>query len=304
MNWFLIALIPPAVWAATNHFDKYLLSKYFKGGGVGALMVFSSIIGVCLLPIIYILHPEVINSFNPKFLLISINGFFYVLAVLPYFYALTKDETSVSAALFQMIPIFSYILAYFVLGETLRTSQLLGGLVIITGAILITLDLTDHKKIKFKKEIFGLMALSCLLFAINFLFFKFFAIQYNFWVTSFWEYIGFAVFASLLLVFVTPYRKQFVEVLKKNSLAVICINGINEVLNIVAKVSFNLASLLTPITLIWIVDGLQPFFIFLYGVLLTVLFPHISKEDISKKILTQKIVAILVMFVGVYLINK
>lgn len=38
MNWFLIALIPPTVWAATHHFDKYLLSKYFKGGGVGALL--------------------------------------------------------------------------------------------------------------------------------------------------------------------------------------------------------------------------------------------------------------------------
>lgn len=304
MNWFLIALIPPAVWAATNHFDKYLLSKYFKGDGIGALMVFSSIIGVCMLPFIYLLHPEVLNTFNLRFLLISFNGIFYVLAILPYFYALTKDETSVAAALFQMIPIYSYILAYFVLGETLRISQLLGGLVIIAGAILITLDLTEYKKIKFKKEVFGLMALSCLLFAINFLFFKFFAIEYNFWVTSFWEYIGFAVFASLLLVFVTPYRKQFLYVLKKNSLAVIGINGANEIINIIAKVSFNIASLLTPITLIWIVDGLQPLFIFLYGVLLTIFFPHISKENISKRILIQKVISILVMFVGVFLINK
>lgn len=304
MNWFLIALIPPAVWAATNHFDKYLLSKYFKGGGVGALMVFSSIIGVCLLPFIYWLHPEVIRTFNPRFLLISLNGFFYVLAVLPYFYALLKDETSVAAALFQMIPIFSYVLAFFVLGETLSINQLFGGLVIITGAVLITLDLTDRKKIRFKKEIFGLMALSCLLFAINFLFFKFFAIQYSFWVTSFWEYVGFAIFASLLLLFVAPYRREFVNVLKKNSLAVLGINGVNEIINIVAKVSFNIASLMTPITLIWIVDGLQPFFIFLYGVLLTVFFPNISKEDISKRVLTQKILAILVMFVGVYLINR
>ena len=34
MNWFLIALLPPALWSVTNHFDKYLLSKFFKGGGV------------------------------------------------------------------------------------------------------------------------------------------------------------------------------------------------------------------------------------------------------------------------------
>lgn len=304
MNWFLIALIPPAVWSITNHLDKYLLSKYFKSGGVGALMVFSSIIGMFLLPIIYFIHPEVIKAFNPKFLLISLNGFFYVLAVLPYFYALLKDETSVAAALFQMIPIFSYILAYFVLGETLTVLQMLGGLVIIVGAVLITLDLTNHKKIVFKKEVFGLMALSCLLFSINFLFFKFFAIEYSFWVTSFWEYLGFAIFASLLLLFIPSYRKQFSSVMKKNSLAVLTVNGVNEILNILAKVSFNFASLLTPITLTWIVDGLQPLFIFIYGVLLTVFLPKISKENISKRILVQRITAIIIMFVGVYLINR
>ena len=223
---------------------------------------------------------------------------------MPYFYALTNDEASVSAALFQIIPVFSYILAYFVLGETLSTTQLIGGVVIIAGAVLITLDLNQHKKVRFKSEIFWLMALSCLLFAINFLFFKFFAIQYSFWITSFWEYIGFAIFASLLLVFVRPYREEFINVLKTNSLAVIAMNGINEVINIIAKVSFNVASLLTPLTLTWLVDGLQPFFIFIYGVLLTIFLPNISKENITRKVLTQKILAILIMFGGIYLINR
>jgi uncharacterized membrane protein len=99
MNWFLIALLPPALWSVTNHFDKYLLSRYFKGGGVGALMVFSSIIGVFLLPIIAFLHPEVLQ-FNLINILIAINGFLYTLSVLPYFYALQKDEASICVPLF------------------------------------------------------------------------------------------------------------------------------------------------------------------------------------------------------------
>ena len=70
------------------------------------------------------------------------------------------------------------------------------------------------------------------------------------------------------------------------------------------KSGFNVASLLTPITLIWIVDGLQPFFIFLYGGNSHSLFPKISQENISKKILGQKIIAMLVMFIGIYLINR
>ena len=304
MSWFLIALLPPALWSITNHFDKYLLSKYFKGAGVGALMVFSSIIGMLLLPLIIFIHPEVIASFQPKYLLISLNGFFYILAVLPYFYALQRDEASIAVPLFQMVPIFSYFLSYLVLGETLTAVQIVGGLIILFGAVLISLDLTVHKKIKFKREVFFYMALSSLLFAINFMFFKFFAIQAHFWVTSFWEYVGFAVFAFLLLVFVKPYREEFVNVMKTNRASVLTINGINETINIVAKASFNFASLLAPITLVWIVNGLQPFFVFIFGVILTLVFPKISQENITRKALAQKIVAIVIMFAGAYLINQ
>lgn len=302
MNWFFIALIPPALWSITNHLDKYLLGKYFKGGGVGALMVFSSLIGILLLPIIAFLHPEVL-AFSQVSILIAVNGFLYILAVLPYFYALQKDEASIAVPLFQLIPVFSYVLAYFVLGETLTNNQLMGGLLIVLGAIGMTLDLSDGKKIKFKKEVFWLMMLSSLIFALNFLFFKFFAIQSDFWFTSFWEYVGFAIFAFLLMVFVKPYRKEFITVMKKNRVAVLTLNGANEVINIIAKVSFNFASLLTPITITWIVNGFQPLFVFSYGVILTLFFPHISKESMLKRHLAQKLIAIAIMFAGTYLLN-
>lgn len=265
-------------------------------------MVFSSLIGLFLLPFIAFLHPEVL-VFSTKNILIVLNGFLYVLAVLPYFYALQKDEASTCVPLFQFIPIFSYVLAYFVLGETLSSNQLFGGLLIVAGAIGISLNLSDGKKIKFKKEVFWLMMLSSLIFALNFLFFKYFAIQSSFWFTSFWEYVGFAIFAFLLMVFVKSYREQFINVMKTNRVVVLSLNGANEILNIIAKVSFNFASLLTPITITWIVNGFQPLFVFGYGVILTLFLPKIVKEDIGRKSLIQKMLAILVMFIGTYFLN-
>jgi drug/metabolite transporter (DMT)-like permease len=206
--------------------------------------------------------------------------------------------------LFQLIPVFSYVLAYLVLGETLVIYQILGGVFIVGGAIGISLDLSDGKKIKFKKEVFWLMMLSSVIFALNFLFFKYFAIQSNFWFTSFWEYVGFAIFAVLIMLFVKSYRAQFVDVLRNNKVTVLGLNGANEIINIIAKISFNFASLLTPVTLVWVVNGLQPFFVFVYGVLLTLFFPKISQENISKKVLSQKLLAIIVMFIGAYIINR
>ena len=303
MSWFLIALIPPAVWSISNHLDKYLISKFFKGSGVGALMVFSSMIGIFLLPVIYVFHPEVLHINPLNAVLIALNGFLYILAVLPYFYALNKDEASIAVPLFQLIPLFSFILAYFLLGETLKPAQLIGGILIMLGAIGISLELSESNKVSFKKEVFWLMMLSSLIFSLNFLFFKYFALQETFWTTSFWEYVGFAIFAALLMLFVKPYRLQFLSVMKENKLPVIGLNGFNEIINIIAKVAFNWASLLTPITITWIVNGFQPFFVFIYGVILTVFFPHISKENISKRHLAQKILAILIMFAGSYFLN-
>jgi hypothetical protein len=91
--------------------------------------------------------------------------------------------------------------------------------------------------------------------------------------------------------------------MRTNKLFVISLNGVNEILNIIAKVSFNFASLLAPITVIWIVNGFQPFFVFAYGVILTLLFPKVVKENIGRKFLVQKILAIVIMFVGTYFLN-
>jgi drug/metabolite transporter (DMT)-like permease len=303
MNWFLIALLPPIFWSLTNHIDKYLLTKYFKDGAIGAVMIFSASIAILLLPIIILIQPSVLQNFQINYLLIVLNGTLYLFASLPYFYALERDDASLSVPLFQMIPVFSFILGYIFLKESLNVTQMIGGVLIVISSIFISLNISDIKKMRMKWDVFGLMALSSILFALNFIFFKYFAVETDFWVTSFWEYVGFGLF-GISLLFIKNYRKGFFNVLKQNRLEVLSINGLNEVLNIVAKIAFNFATILTPVTMVWIINGLQPVFVFVFGIILTLLFPKISKEDISKKTLIQRILAIAVITVGVYLINR
>ncbi len=303
MDWFLIALLPPIFWGITSHIDKYLLTRFFKGGAVGAVMIFSASIAMLLLPIIAIIHPAVLHNFNLGYLLITANGTLYLLATIPYLYALNKDDASLTIPLFQMIPVISFILGYIFLGETLTQNQIIGGLIIIISAMFISLKLSEIKKLHMEWDVFFLMALSSFLYALNFIFFKYFTLETDFWTTSFWEYIGFGLFGIFLLVFVKSFRSEFLRVIKVNRLQVLGINGVNEVLNIIAKISFNFATTLTPVTIIWIMNGLQPLFVFILGIILTILFPKISKEDISKRTLIQRIIAIIAITFGVYLVN-
>lgn len=302
MSPFLIALIPPALWGISNYIDKYLVSKVIKGGGIGALLIFSALIGLFVIAFILIFFPHVLTANPTTAFFTALNGSIYLLAVLPYLYALNKDDTSVAVALFQLGPVFQYVLAYFVLGEKLLPMQIAGGLLIIFGAIIMSLDVTSLKKIRFKFSIFWLMTLSSFLFAVNFLLFKVFALQQDFWTTSFWEYTGFSVFGICLLVFVKSYRKEFLDVMKENKVPVIGLNMLNEIVNIVGKLSFNFVSLLMPLALASVIAGIQPLFVLGYGIVLTLLFPNIIKEDIGKRVVGHKLISILMMFAGLYML--
>lgn len=303
MNWFFIALLAPALWSATNHIDKFLISKYFKGMSTGALILFSSIAGMFVLPFILAFHSNVLNIEPLNALIIIGLSLISLLTLYTYFYALRKDEASIVVPLFQTIPIFSYILGYFVLGETLTVKQILAAILVIVGAIAISLDITD-KKPKLKSEVFLVMLLSSFLVALGGLLFKVVAIQADFLTTSFWAYVGDALVGIFMFTFIKSYRQQFLGVFKQNRITVISINVLNELLNIIAVMCIRFATLLAPLALVWLVNGFQPFFVFAYGVILTLFFPNLGSESLIKKHLIQKVLAIIVMFIGTYFINS
>lgn len=303
MNWFFIALITPIAHAAVNHLDKHLLSKYFKGGHVGSLVLFSALFAAVALPVIYFMDPGVLSVKTSDVLLLIFNGFLLVLAYICYFYALNKDEASFVAPLFQLIPVFGFILGYFFLGETLTRQEIIGALVIIFGAVILSLELTGGS-IKVKKVVILLMIASSLLYAINAVLFKFVAVeQQGFLPALFWDFSGKVVIGLLILATIKSYREQFFAVLKQNSTAILSLNILNEVLALVGEAALVFAVLLAPVVLVQVVSGFQPLFVFIFGILLTILAPSFGKELLTRQAIFQKIAGIVLIVIGTYLIN-
>jgi uncharacterized membrane protein len=302
MHWFLLAMIGPALWSVSNHLDKYLIETFFKGRGVGALIIFSSIIGAFILPFILLIEPDVLNI-TPWLAGVNIfNGVLSILAILIYLYALQKDDASTVVPLFQVIPIFAFVLGYLFLGETLSAQQILGSVLVIAGSVALSLDL-EHTKPKLKYAVFFLMLLSSLLIAVCGLIFKTVALETTFWVSTFWDYIGGILIGLLFITCIPRYRVEFLKVLKVSKATAFGLNAFNEIINVVGVLTFRSALMLAPIALVWTVNGFQPFFVLLLGILLTVFFPKIGTESLLRRHLIQKIVAIVVMFIGTYLIN-
>lgn len=304
MNWFVIALITPVAHATVNHIDKYLISKYLRGGNVGSLVLFSALFAFFALPLIVLITPNVLAVPFWDTLILAINGAILVFAYIFYFHALFEDEASIVAPLFQLIPIFGFVLGYVVLGETLSRTQISGSIIIIAGAILLSLSLSKSR-VHIKRTVLLSMIASSFLYAVNGILFKVAAVSTEqFWPSLFWDFVGKVVCGIMIFLAIKSYRQQFLVVLRDNRTSILALNSINEILALLGEGALVFAVLLAPIALVQAIGGLQPFFVLLFGVVLTLLFPRISQESLTKKDLVQKFAGIAAIILGTLIINR
>jgi uncharacterized membrane protein len=300
MIWFLIALLPPLLYAVTNHTDKYILSRYFHGGGVGSLIIFSGLFSILTLPIIYLIDPAALAVNFLSALILVASGSLTVVSILCYLYALEADDASVVIPFYQTIPVFTFILGFLLLGELLDVRQIFGSILVLVGAVILSFNL-EGETWRFRGRVVALMLTASALYAINGVIFKFFALELGFWPSIFWDFVGKVLLGIFFLVGIKSYRAQFFDTIRRNRLAVFSLNSLSETLTIVADAVAGYATLLAPIALVSVVlSGFQPVFVFALGIILTLFLPRLAAESLGRRHLIQRLVAIVLIIAGTY----
>ena len=308
MPWLVFALCGPVFWAISVHLDKYLVERFFKDSDVAVLLVFTASIGLLFLPFIWLYEPDVTTPGAANIAVIMASGVLYMGAMLFYLRALQAEEASVVAPFFQSSPLFGYGLAYLVLGETLSGRQMIGGGLIITGALLVSLKLGSSRgggaagAGRFKVRLALLMLACGFALAVSTLIFKIFAVRTEFWTTTFWLFVGEAVFAIGLLS-IRTYRTQFFTLLRTNTAALLSINASNELINLGGGLGSRYALLFAPLSIVQAIGSTTTLFVFLFGVLLSVVSPRLGRESLSGRELAQKGVAAVLVATGVALVT-
>jgi drug/metabolite transporter (DMT)-like permease len=303
MSWLWLTLGAQFLFAVGAHVDKYLLSNFFRGAAPGALIIFSSLFGFAVLPVFAAANPAVL-AIEPRHVAILLaGGVLNILGVILSLHALQREEASVVTTLFQMVPVFNYALAFVVLGERLSSLQVAAALLILAGAVLVSLDFAKPGGVSIKARVFLPMALASLLIAANAVLFKVAAVASDFWVSSFWSYVSLAAVGVCLFALAPSYRRQFLETLRANRGSVVAINVGNELLAVVGYLMISYATLLVPIALVSVLSGLQPMMVFLLAVLLTRLFPRLGREDLSRRLVAQKLGAMAAILLGLWLLR-
>lgn len=289
------------MWAISTHFDKYLVERYFRISNVGTLLIFTACMSAAILPLIWFFHREVVDIDTRSALLMMVAGALYMGAMLFYLKALQQEDASIVAVFFQAGPLFGYVLAYIVLGERLSPMQMAGGLLTICGVVISSIQPQAIGR-RFKLRFALLMLICSLALAVSALAFKFVAIRDAFWPSVFWMYAGEASF-GLLLLGVRSDRQRFFGLIKSNPIFVISINAFNELINLLGTIATRFALTLAPLSLVQAIGGTTTLFVFAFGILLTLFFPNIEREDIGPRALAQKGIAALFVAVGVGLIG-
>jgi drug/metabolite transporter (DMT)-like permease len=289
------------LWAISTHVDKYLVERYFKHSHVAVLLIFTALIGLFTLPVIWFLDPTAIALPPLSALVMATSGILYMGGMLFYLEALQSEEASVVAPFYQAAPLFGYGLGYAVLGETLSSSQILGGILIVVGTALVSFRSDPHRS-AFKLRLAMLMLACALALALSSLAFKIFALRDAFWPTTFWMYGGEALFGAVLLA-VRSYRQEFVALLRSSPGAVLSINGFNELINLGGTLGNRYALVLAPLSLVQAIGSTTTLFVFAFGVVLSIVCPSLGREDLSGRELMHKGAAALLVAIGVILIS-
>lgn len=291
------SILSPVIGGVNNYIDKILLAKYNISPTV--ITIYGGIYG--FLAGIFVL---LITGFYPidlkSLIIILSSGFLTTIYLLPYYKALSLDEVSYVIPLFQLYPIFVLALSFIIFSESLSWIQYVGCFFIIIGGFLISVEKLNNNIFKLRRANFY-MLLSCFLFAVAQVLYKFGIREVPFWNSLPYEGFGISLGALLIVFFRNNFRK-FKNETNKFKRKMYVLMTLNEVVYLFARYTGYFAISLISVGIVSVLSGLQPVFVLIYGIVLSLWFPKIIKEAISKNVLIQKVMSIALMFIGLYFI--
>lgn len=296
MNWFFFALIAAMLWALDNVLDKFILTKRLKDAYSYDILtnlndIFPAILVLLIVPI----------TFNIVFSTIAfLFGALTVFALLYYNKSMMKDEASRISSLEWTSPIFVAIIAFFLLNQTLSTLSYVGILLVVFGAVIVSREKIRKNKIIYS-PVLGTILIFSFLSAIGDVVSDFSLNYINFLSFFFWASVG-SVLSSVAMLGFPIVRKNFKREMKTITIKTFLMILSVSVFYYIAEVSFYVALSEGLVTLVSAIVATQPLFTFFYTLGLSFYKPRVLREKFDTFSLITKIIGIVVIICGVWLI--
>ncbi|MFC1663665.1 hypothetical protein ACFL0A_00860 [Patescibacteria group bacterium] len=298
MTWFLVAILSYFLFAIAALGDKYLLigppnpkSYSFYVGTLGILVLL-------LIPFVGFSIPDL-----SQIILSLLAGAFFIFALFGFFTGLEKFEVSrVVPGIAGFLPLFTFGLIYLFSGEKeiLSFWKISAFVLMLLGSVLITFK--KEKLINYKP--FQISAITAFLLAIAFVLTKYVYLVQPFWSGFFWIRIG-GFITAFCFIFTKEVKREIFErkftFQKKTGTFFLLNQGVGAG----ASILQNWAIALVPLGLlpfINVLEGTKYIFLLTFAILLSLKFPKMLKEEISREIILQKFVATSLIIFGLVIL--
>ncbi len=310
MSFILIAILAYFLLAIVNISDKFLLGNVIPNS-----KAYTFLVGILSL-LTLLLAPWFLVW--PGFLLFILNliiGAFFPLALLFMYKALKDGDTSKIITLVGgTIPLFTIFFSLFFLGERFAFSQWFGIGLLLIGTLIISW--IPNKKTMWHKfaDWFGLTKddpskgiitaiISALFFSLFFIGTKYLYSQQEFMSGFIWIRLGSFIAVLFLLINKKDREDIFKNIrdLIKNKNKFLFLG--NQGLAGVGAFLQNYAISLGSVVLVNALQGVQYVFLLILGAIITIFRPKAIRENISRSVIIQKIIAIIIISLGLYFIS-
>lgn len=312
--WLPLTIFAYVALAISGVVDKIIVGQKVKSSAVvsfyvSALGVISVwMVGVGYLPVSFAATFKFAMPSMHIILVALVAGVLLQLALWSMYGALKKDEaTRVISAIGAINPIATLFFAYYILGEKLQPVYIVAFIFLLVGAVVISV----HKK-KLIGVSFELAATSAILFALQSVLAKYVYDHHHFISGFIIITLGGGLYAIALALLHPAARleasyliglkrrpKSRSTVAHKNPLPLIILNtGASSV----GVMALNIALSMGPASLINALRGVQYAAIFVIAVILSAKVPKLMHETLSGRTIVQKLVAVVLISVGVILL--
>ncbi len=293
MLWLIVATLSYLILAVSFLVDKYLLV-----GSIANPKVYTFYVGMAGILVLAIIPFVGFTIPGTEQIFLSITcGAFFTGGLFWFYKALQLFEPSrVVPAVGGILPLFSFLLILISSkGEaTFALSDYVAFILLILGSVLITYK----KSQKISIRCFLISSIAAILFAFYFVLAKYVYMGQSFWSGLIWIRIG-GFLAALGFLLTREVRNELfkskIGFQRKTAVLFLSNQAAGATGNILQSWAIALAPLVYVAT-INALAGIQYVFLFIFSIILSLKFPKILKEEASKEVILQKIVAIL--FIG------
>ncbi len=296
MTWITAAVTVAAIMAVVSVVDSHLISRRMRS--VWAFLAPVGVIHLTLGLVFFAVHPPVAGADAGHWSIAVVAGVMRAAAAFLMLYAMRTEEVSRIIPVVYAHPVFVAILAVPLLGESLGYLQWLAILMTVAGAVLISLK-GRGREARLRRS-FGMLVASSMLFGAGAVATKYALESVSFW--NMYSVTAIVLGGGFLLVSVRPGVLRELRAMPGRNATLALIGG-NEVLALAGIVMSFWAIENGPVSLVSTVLGIRPFFVFLWAVALSRLFPAVLDEGFTRGTVVLKVVSIALIVGGVAIIN-